>query len=89
MTATLRGHYSFERLCALHDFLTDSLIPKRMLVPAKAFVGRWSNDSRGFVSFGFREPPGEKLVQGFPSAVQIIARQKINRRRAYRYYGPP
>ena len=28
----------------------------------------------------------EKLVQEFPSAIQILGRQKINRRRAYRYY---
>lgn len=28
----------------------------------------------------------EKLVQEFPSAIQILGRQSINRRRAYRYY---
>src|SRR5439155_4534764 len=28
----------------------------------------------------------EKLVQEFPSVIQILGRQSINRRRAYRYY---
>ena len=28
----------------------------------------------------------EKLIQEFPSAIEIIGRQKINRRKAYRYY---